>query len=187
MNPRDPREYYECKPPEACLGTSLWDSERGQIEPFSKIHNWQKRCTTDFQPNGFTQSDPCFDVVGSQCKLGYTSGVFGGMKCDNCCRKGNYDHGPGNSCDGDMWRRTNGFCVACEHKSNTLLALFVVLFIMIVGPVAMKVIDLSKHLGALHGPIMSVVNFFQTADLFHNLNLHWPQSCKYTCNPPVCL
>jgi hypothetical protein len=162
VNPRDPREYYECKPKEACLGTSLWDPDRGQVKSFSKIQNWQKRCTTDFHPSGFAQADPCFAVVGSQCKLGYTSGVFGGTKCDLCCRRSNYDHGPGNSCDGDMWRRTNGFCVPCEHKSNTLLALFVIVMMVIVGPVAMKVIDLSKHLGALHGPVMSVVNFFQT-------------------------
>ena len=28
------------------------------------------------------------------------------------------------------------------------------------------------------GPIMSLVNFFQSADLFKHLNLHWPPAFK---------
>ena len=163
VNPRDPREYYECNPPEACNGTSLWDKERGQVMPFSKLKSWEKACTTDYHPDGFAQSDPCFHVVGAKCNTGYTSGIFGGSKCEYCCRRNNYEHGPGSSCDGLMWRKSRNLCLPCDKEGNTVLALFVILMGLFVGPAAMKVIDLSKHLGALHGPIMSVVNFFQVS------------------------
>ena len=143
VNPRDPREYYECVPAEACPGTSLWDKDRDQVLPRSKIKGWQKKCTAEYHPYGFDESDPCFEVVGSKCKLGYTSGVFGGSKCENCCRKSNYQHGIHSSCDGDMWRRTNGKCVPCEHKSNALLAGFVIIMALFVGPAGKRVCVLA--------------------------------------------
>jgi hypothetical protein len=50
------------------------------------------------------------------------------------------------------------------------------LFGIILGPVVFQIAQLSRHLGALSGPLMSAVNFFQSADLFSNLDLHWPKS-----------
>jgi hypothetical protein len=51
---------------------------------------------------------------------------------------------------------------------------------MVAAPVLLRVADMLKHAGQLQGPLMSLVNFFQTADLFKHLQLHWPpQFLKY--------
>ena len=49
---------------------------------------------------------------------------------------------------------------------------------IILGPILFKLLSISRHLGALQGPILSAFNFFQTADLFANLDIPWPQTWK---------
>ena len=48
-----------------------------------------------------------------------------------------------------------------------------------IAPFALKFSEALKHAGALQGPMMSLINFFQSADLFKNLHLHWPPKFKY--------
>ena len=185
IHPRNPREHKECKPkfvsresPGACKGSSLWDHETGAMKPFSRITAMEKRCTTEAPPeNGYAPGQLCFEVIGATCNAGYTSGVDGIM-CEHCCKRSSYDpsFGPHQSCDGDMWRQSGmgGTCNACGHRSNTVLAALVVFVGACLAPFLLRLVSLSKHLGALHGPVMSVVNFFQTAAVFKTLNLHWP-------------
>ena len=46
------------------------------------------------------------------------------------------------------------------------------------APFVLKGAEAMKHAGALQAPVMSLINFFQSADLFKNLNLHWPPQFK---------
>ena len=45
-------------------------------------------------------------------------------------------------------------------------------------PALVRASELMKHAGAATGPMLSVVNFVQSADLFQGLDLHWPKFFK---------
>jgi hypothetical protein len=48
-------------------------------------------------------------------------------------------------------------------------------------PVAVKVSELAKHAGAASGPLLSVLNFCQSAELFQGLDLHWYDIARAHC------
>jgi hypothetical protein len=173
VNNKNPREYYECNPPKACPGSSLIMSN-GRPKPWSKVPSAQKKCTNTKPPDlgggqrGYEEGDSsgCFEVFGSKCATGYTSGLSG-TKCQDCCGTHNYNPVPGSSCDGNKWRKTTNGCSPCDKQNHVVLATMALLVAVMVAPIVLKFLELSKHLGAVHGPIMSV-----TQD--------W-HSCLYAC------
>jgi hypothetical protein len=58
---------------------------------------------------------------------------------------------------------------------TTLLLGMVVVFVI------SKAVKLSRHAGEATGPLLSILNFVQSADVFQGLNLHWPQFFKVLC------
>jgi hypothetical protein len=67
-------------------------------------------------------------------------------------------------------------CQKCDEQNSAVVAGTVMLLCIILGPIVFQIAQMARHLGALSGPVMSAINFFQTADLFSNLDLHWPAS-----------
>eukprot|EP01047_Picozoa_sp_COSAG01_P009862 COSAG01_NODE_411_length_17360_cov_11.401852_15_plen_91_part_00 len=65
-----------------------------------------------------------------------------------------------------MWYHSNGYCSRCDDQSGFLITLVLFLLTVVLGPILFQVAALTRHMGALSGPLMSIVNFFQTADLF---------------------
>ena len=49
---------------------------------------------------------------------------------------------------------------------------------VVLAPILLKIAQAVEHAGPLQGPVLSLVNFFQSADLFKHLNLHWPPQFK---------
>ena len=44
-------------------------------------------------------------------------------------------------------------------------------------PLGVKISELMKHAGAATGPVLSVMNFAQSAELFQGLELPWYVHC----------
>eukprot|EP01043_Picozoa_sp_COSAG02_P015089 COSAG02_NODE_634_length_19259_cov_9.871347_8_plen_2349_part_00 len=122
----------------------------------------------------------CYEEAGSRCCLGYT-----GKKCADCCKKST--HGSRfPSCDGEQWHSIGSgegqHCEQCpKGKTSKLLVFLMLLLCLIFLPVFVKLSDVMRHAGAATGPILSVVNFVQSADLFQALDLHWPKFFKKLC------
>ena len=87
--------------------------------------------------------------------------------------------GAGTVCDGNYYHQaSDDTCLLCPQTSGKVLIAGTMLIAVILAPVLLKIAEAVKHAGALQGPIMSMVNFFQSADLFKHLNLHWPPKFK---------
>ena len=126
----------------------------------------------------------CYMAVGHRCCPGAT-----GPKCNLCCTKDmGVGHGSDNatSCNGKQWHSKGTgegqHCQECpDPKVEPLWIAFVFLMALMVLPILVKVSELAKHAGAVSGPLLSVLNFIQSADLFQGLDLHWPQFFKDLC------
>lgn len=129
-------------------------------------------------------SKACFLEVGHRCCPGAT-----GPRCNECCTK---DMGVGadsdnsTSCNGKQWHsKGTGEGQHCEVCPPTKVAFGWIAFVFLCGlmilPVIVKLGDLFKHAGAVTGPMLSVLNFIQSADLFQGLDLHWPKFFKDLC------
>eukprot|EP01043_Picozoa_sp_COSAG02_P034737 COSAG02_NODE_2446_length_8839_cov_6.263501_3_plen_1302_part_00 len=122
----------------------------------------------------------CLKQAGSRCCPGYT-----GKKCADCCKKENRG-GRFPSCNGEQWHSIgSGEGQHCEQcpKGRPSPVLVIVMFILCLAflPIFVKMSEVMKHAGAVTGPMLSVVNFIQSADLFQALDLHWPKFFKDLC------
>lgn len=105
------------------------------------------------------QSDKCRLAVGSLCLEGYR-----GEKAAAC-----------QTCDANWYHDSaTGQCYPCVNTNGKVLAAAVTILALVLAPFILKFAEGLKHAGALQAPIMSLVNFFQSADLFKGLDLHWP-------------
>eukprot|EP01046_Picozoa_sp_COSAG06_P011619 COSAG06_NODE_666_length_13272_cov_10.674334_1_plen_2097_part_10 len=174
VDPKDPQKSSVCKPAEACPGSiSIVYST-----PILEVDSSAFMCYTQAAPETGPPDD-CLPKLGAQCTKGYT-----GRACAECCRHA----GAGTTCPKDTsgkpeiyYRSGTGsgsLCDLCAHQSGWLVAGITIICAVVLGPLLFKLAQISRHLGALNGPMMSVINFFQSADLFANLDLHWPASWK---------
>lgn len=105
------------------------------------------------------QSDKCRLAVGSLCLEGYR-----GEKAAAC-----------QTCDTNWYHDSaTGQCYPCVNTNGKVLAAAVATLALVFAPFILKFAEALKHAGALQAPMMSLVNFFQSADLFKGLDLHWP-------------
>ena len=118
-------------------------------------------------------SHKCLQAVGALCLEGYSG--EGGAACSKCCKQSE----PG--CDASWYKNTAGsntVCLKCDETNGALLVAGAMIIGLVLAPLVLKLAEAMKHAGALQGPVMSLINFFQSADLFKNLNLHWPPMFK---------
>ena len=119
----------------------------------------------------------CYAEAGSRCCPGYK-----GNKCAECCKQSDTNNKVP-SCNGNQWHSIGSgegqHCEQCPdgHLKWPLLVLMFALCIFLL-PILVKASELMKHAGAATGPMLSVVNFVQSADLFQGLDLHWPKFFK---------
>ena len=180
MSPSSPqKDLVRCPNSIRCPGSKLLEGKQNSEGIINSATSEEKRCFLD-EPKadgGFTVGDrefypaKCLDILGSRCAVGYAQ-----AKCQKCCHS--TDQPPNQpQCDGKQWTdfSTNGICQPCPADSKGLVA-FAILVLAVVGaPVVLRFAGISRHLGSLQAPIMSVVNFFQSCDLFSLLHLHWPK------------
>jgi hypothetical protein len=57
-----------------------------------------------------------------------------------------------------------------------------ILCMLLLAPVVARVSAIAKHAGAAQGPVLSVLNFFQSSDLFQSLDLKWPPEFRWFCS-----
>eukprot|EP01047_Picozoa_sp_COSAG01_P007607 COSAG01_NODE_291_length_19378_cov_38.136418_5_plen_870_part_00 len=121
----------------------------------------------------------CQSVVGSRCCPGNT----GKKSCESCCKA---SQGPPTfpSCDKRQWHPISTpegtHCEPCPPvELNFFLVLSVTILLIILAPILVKLAEISKHAGAIQGPLLSVVNFFQSSSLFVGLRgIRWPPAFK---------
>ena len=170
ISPTDPTILSVCQWGEdACPG--------GNRANETTLRNTGNPCTTNDGGQENSISAACIPAVGARCNLGYE--VVDGAGCDACCKR-DTPPPPGSNCgDGETsYFQQGGMCQRCKGTSKTLTAVMIIVIIVVVGPVALKIADAFKHAGSLQAPLMSLINFFQSASLFRHLNLHWPEGFK---------
>ena len=123
-----------------------------------------------FQSQQTVATFDCWEVVGAACATGY-SGEEHNKACVDCAPATNGE--PGYYADS-----AQNMCVQCAQDSGWVLAVGVVVGSLIAAPITIKFAGMAKHAGALTAPLMSLVNFLQSIDLFRQLQLHWPASIK---------
>ena len=106
----------------------------------------------------------CWDVVGASCAVGY-SGAQHNKACVDC----DASYYPDSS---------QNKCSLCPKDSAWWLGVGVVVGSLILAPITIRFAGMAKHAGALTAPLMSLVNFLQSIDLFRQLQLQWPKEIK---------
>ena len=105
------------------------------------------------------RSGQCRLAVGSLCLEGYAG--ENAAACQTCDQSWYHDS-------------ATGQCYPCPNTNGKVLLAAVSIIGLVMAPIILKFAEAMKHAGALQAPIMSLVNFFQSADLFKGLDLHWP-------------
>ena len=52
---------------------------------------------------------------------------------------------------------------------------------VLLAPIIAKLLALAKHASEAQGPVLSIINFFQSSDLFQGLKLRWPPEFRTFC------
>ena len=123
----------------------------------------------------------CYDVTGHRC----CAGSFG-KKCESCCHS-ETSRSKNPSCDGAEWHSVGSsegaFCAPCpsDGPGGAVFVLIGGLLSLFLAPILMKASQIAHHAQGLQAPVLSVINFFQSADLFLGLGLHWPEAFKVFC------
>jgi hypothetical protein len=120
------------------------------------------------------RSEDCRKAIGALCEIGYAG--TGMAACSRCCKvddsylTGNCPKPASN------WylQSADNQCQRCPQDDTSTLIIMTIIGAAILGPFLFKIAEVMKHAGQLQGPVMSLVNFFQCADLFKSLDLHWP-------------
>eukprot|EP01043_Picozoa_sp_COSAG02_P052261 COSAG02_NODE_5602_length_4195_cov_3.045898_2_plen_785_part_00 len=166
IDPTDPKEAFQCDLGEdACPG--------GDMDLFDKLADSQQPCTTAFGQ----LSSECMNATGAKCSPGYAAVV--GAGCPKCCTDKMDRETSG--CDGTKYYLKSGQCHLCAATPWWAMGAIVLFLVLIVAPSALKLANFFKRAGSLQAPIMSLINFMQSASLFRNLDLHWPPTFKKFC------
>eukprot|EP01047_Picozoa_sp_COSAG01_P035312 COSAG01_NODE_2702_length_7228_cov_4.014869_2_plen_1685_part_00 len=191
VNPRFPSQMEKCMIDGACPGAVGFQAKCTD-GPFPKKNPWTfpdgrtKGGTFCFthsaqidKVSGRLSLDPkCYEQIGHRCCPGAK-----GDKCQACCSVN--DRPPKSpACDGNQWTHSGGSakvkCVPCPPNEFTYKSGVSLFVIIVVGlPLVIKVRQLSKHAGATTGPVLSVLNFVQSAELFQGIALQWPPFFKW--------
>ena len=118
---------------------------------------------SDSEPS---RSSECMRAVGALCLEGYSG--EGAASCSKCCKQSD------TGCTRSWYKDTAGsttVCLECEDTNGALLVAGATFIGLVLAPLVLKLAEAMKHAGALQGPVMSLINFFQSADLFKNLDL----------------
>lgn len=124
----------------------------------------------------------CQDEVGARCCPGNTN-----TGCESCCiEENNPKISKTRSCNLQQWYSVDssekGFCHICPPTQQpTLILVIIGVLLLICAPVIAKLSELAKHAGAAQGPVLSIMNFFQSTDLFRGLDLQWPTEFRTFC------
>jgi hypothetical protein len=169
VSPKDPAEVYPCALPDACPGGDPGNETQLRVSG--------QPCSTSDKDE---LSPICIAAVGAQCNEGYAA--VEGAGCSTCCKKGK-THPAGSNCNLDVSYYLTGErqCVKCTGDSKLAVAGLIVFFGLVLGPIALKLADVFKSAGAVQAPIMSLINFMQSASLFRFLDLRWPPGFQRFC------
>ena len=157
VSPKDPTNAHACTLKAGCPG-GIWQTP----------DELDSTCAIDSIDLGSgVLSGVCQHQVGSHCAPGY---IQDNTACAKCCRVGQPN------CGREVYYQSHieDVCVKCEDKPMWITAAVLVVVCAVLVPLLLKASDLAKHAGALQAPLLSLVNFFQSAHLFSSLNLHWP-------------
>lgn len=113
-------------------------------------------------------NEACARAIGSVCSPGYW-----GNRCTKCCKPGTCPElrGKTNPNSGAEYRsawyytESEGRCKECPEQNVWQLAVFGVVIALFVAEKLLQFAEVAKLSGALHAPLVSLVNFFQLCDL----------------------
>jgi hypothetical protein len=174
VSPKDPTQYHECTLGDVSIGQSSCPGGNVTIaEDLDCILNDQGQLVSS---KDASRNNDCKAAVGAKCTVGYMGD--GASACSKCCKKSQI-RPDGQPCQ-DSWYHDVSMnqCMKCPNTNGYLLFAGTTIGFVLLAPFALKISEALRHAGALQGPIMSLVNFFQSADLFKNLHLHWPPGFK---------
>ncbi len=126
--------------------------------------------------------DECKPVLGSVCNDGYF-----GNGCTKCCKLNeecSHLQGKQNPETQQLYKmswyftESEGRCKECPDQDLLELAVFGTVGAIFVANKLIRFAEVAKLSGALHAPLVSLLNFFQLCDLFKGINLHWPKPVK---------
>lgn len=126
--------------------------------------------------------DECKPVLGSVCSDGYF-----GSGCTKCCKLNqecSHLQGKRNPVSQELYKlqwyftESEGRCKECPDQDPLELAVFGSVGAIFVANKLIRFAEVAKLSGALHAPLVSLLNFFQLCDLFKGINLHWPKPVK---------
>jgi hypothetical protein len=173
----------------ACPGSSKFDPgnsicpQPGTVGNFDTVRphklTGQDDCYTTVPPNSCPGGCPktsndytdactgigrcCDQLVGHRCCPGNAFGP-GGSSCEICCTAESKEP----SCDGRQWHSVGSnegkHCEPCpDNKFGWLLAVPAAMLFIFGAPLFAKLAELAKHAGAIQGPLLSMMNFFQSS------------------------
>jgi hypothetical protein len=158
-----------------CFMTSRYIETTGKC-----THTLDADCK--FQLTGNVDGKQCYGIVGSRCCAGATTGLEGG--CSMCCNVNSRGGPAQDSCDEHAYHNDgSNICVPCPpNKISTAVIIFALLLVAVLLQPIKYCINLASYAGTAQGPFLSVLNFFQSSDLFnHGLKLNWPLEFKNFC------
>ena len=126
--------------------------------------------------------DECKPVLGSVCSDGYF-----GPGCTKCCKLNeecSHLQSKRNPETQQLYKmswyltESEGRCKECPDQDLLELAVFGTVGSIFVANKLIRFAEVAKLSGALHAPLVSLLNFFQLCDLFKGINLQWPQPVK---------
>ncbi len=186
----------QCDVVGACPGSYLF-------QPLSNSLDWKHKCSTTVMTDhnflnfshDITYADSncfhiprhmhdrlpneCLTIVGAQC----CPGNFG-PACASCCKP--EESTAELSCkEGAQWHAVTTIsdkqCVKCpasdQASAGTYIAVVAVL--IITAPLTSKLSNFFDHARSIQGPLLSIVNFCQSSNLFLGLKFRWPPEFVY--------
>jgi hypothetical protein len=126
--------------------------------------------TRRMKEDGQTLEESCWGKVGALC----CEGNFG-QACAACCKQDTQKP----SCTGDsQWHSvgvTDKQCTKCpEFKVTWETYAFATAVLIITAPITSKLSNFLDHARSIQGPLLSIVNFCQSSNLFLGLKFNWP-------------
>ena len=127
--------------------------------------------------------EECKAVLGSVCNDGYF-----GSGCTKCCKLNEecvHLQSKLNPATGQPYKtswyftESEGRCKECPEQDMLQMAVFGTVGSLFAADKLIKFAEVAKLSGALHAPLVSLLNFFQLCDLFKGMNLHWPGPLVY--------
>jgi hypothetical protein len=151
--------------------------------PFHQCFNTPASISPQTKLPYIADDSACLDIIGNRCCKGNA-----GRGCVSCCLPESKD----SSCtDNTQWHSVGSgignHCEACPKDNPWIIFTIVGVISILLAPMLAKFSDVAKHAGAVQGPLLSVLNFFQSADLFLGLDLKWPKAFQWAprSNPSV--